>query len=242
MFSGILKKLRLNIRRNKDIKKYTQLLKDNEFVIDKKKLFTIYEDEECAGVLDFQYFLQDLYFAKKIIENKTKNHFDIGSRIDGFIAHLLSSDVNVTQIDIRPFPIEIDGLSFIQADATNLDNIPDESISSLSSLHAIEHFGLGRYGDPINPDSWKLVLNAIQKKICRGGLFYLGLPISNKSQVYFNAHRVFNPKLIIDELDSMKLLSFSYIHDEKIIKVEDFSGVYSEFSNYDCGLFIFRKV
>ena len=28
----------------------------------------------------------------------------------------------------------------------------ENSIESLSCLHALEHFGLGRYGDPINPE------------------------------------------------------------------------------------------
>ena len=62
-------------------------------------------------------------------------------------------NAKITIIDIRPLPIKVSNLKFIQANATNLDGIKDNSIESLSSLHAVEHFGLGRYGDPVDPDA-----------------------------------------------------------------------------------------
>ena len=66
---------------------------------------------------------------------------------------LLSFRKNVILIDIRPLGKEIDGLEFIKADATNLENIDDNSIESISALSSIEHFGLGRYGDEVDPEA-----------------------------------------------------------------------------------------
>ena len=146
-------------------------------------------------------------------------------------------------IDIRPFPIEIAGLSFVQADATNLDGIQDNSIESISSLHAIEHFGLGRYGDKIDPYAWKKVLKSIQRVMCPSGMFYLGLPVGNEEKVCFNAHRIFNPNTIINTLNELELISFAYIHDFHVYETnpEDINGIQKSLGEYDCGLFVFRK-
>ena len=87
---------------------------------------------------------------------------------------------------------------------------PDFSIDSISSLHAIEHFGLGRYGDPIDPDGWKKSLHKIQSKIKMGGVFYLGVPVGNKQKLMFNAHRIFLPSSLVKELNQMEYLQITY--------------------------------
>ncbi|HWF86113.1 MAG TPA: hypothetical protein VG222_14745 [Vicinamibacterales bacterium] len=47
------------------------------------------------------YFHQDLWVAKRIYAARPAAHVDIGSRIDGFVAHLLTF-MPVTVIDVRP--------------------------------------------------------------------------------------------------------------------------------------------
>ena len=61
------------------------------------------------------------------------------------------------------------------------------SIDSMSALCSIEHFGLGRYGDPIDPDSCFKCFDSIQKKLRKGGQLYISLPIG-RERVEFNAH------------------------------------------------------
>ena len=63
-----------------------------------------------------------------------EQHYDIGSRVDGFISHLLSFRRNINLIDIRPLERNVDGLNFIHSGATSLNNISDNSIESLSAL------------------------------------------------------------------------------------------------------------
>lgn len=158
------------------------------------------------------YFFQDMWAAREIYRSNVKHVFDIGSRIDGYIAHLLSMEVQVTMLDIRPFSHKIEGINFIQTDAMNMSNIPDESIETLSSLCALEHFGLGRYGDPIDYNGWKKALHAIKRKLKVGGTFYLSVPVGNVERVQFNAHRIFKPITIVNELvPELSLHEFSYI-------------------------------
>ena len=166
-----IKKRQKKKRFNRDCKIYSELNKSSDFRIENKNVCPIYEDENQAGVLDEHYFLQDIWMAKQVKMNGLNEHFDIGSRIDGFIAHLLSMNIVVTLIDIRRLVIDIENLKFVQGDATDLISIADGTLSSLSSLHAIEHFGLGRYGDDIDPDAWKKVLHSFERVLKKRRLF-----------------------------------------------------------------------
>lgn len=111
------------------------------------------------------YLIQDLWAAAKIFEDGYNGkHYDIGSRVDGFITHLLAFGKKVVLVDIRPLPYYIKNLSFIQADATDLSEFEDNSIFSMSALCSLEHFGLGRYGDPIDPNACFKAIKAIQRR------------------------------------------------------------------------------
>ncbi len=115
-----------------------------------------------AGTVD-EYFWQDLWGAGHIISDGVKEHYDIGSRLDGFIAHLLAAGIDVHMIDVRPFPGKVDHLHTVVADATMMDNIADDSLGSLSALCSLEHFGLGRYGDPVDSEACFNALSRYRK-------------------------------------------------------------------------------
>ena len=53
-----------------------------------------------AGVASGHYFHQDLYVARKIFEANPSRHVDVGSRIDGFVAHVASFR-EIEILDIR---------------------------------------------------------------------------------------------------------------------------------------------
>ncbi len=196
-----------------DLKKYKELNAG-------KKEFEIDDDLEnpcltdwraAAGTLGSDLYLQqDLWGAKKVFEARPKTHWDIGSRIDGFITHLLSFKTRVTLIDIRKYENSFDeNLLFIQEDATTLARFEDNSIDSLSALCSIEHFGLGRYGDEVDPDAVFIALKNMQRVVCPNGNFYISVPVGSSNQLSFNAHRVFNPQTITQALDEMELIEFS---------------------------------
>ena len=103
-----------------------------------------------AGISKGHYFHQDLLVAKFINEYNPKRHIDIASRVDGFVAHVASYR-EIEVIDIRPLEKSVhENIKYHQADLTNSQDLG--KTDSLSCLHAIEHFGLGRYSDPIDVD------------------------------------------------------------------------------------------
>lgn len=75
---------------------------------------------ENAGSIDLHYFYQDIYAASRVKELGIEHIYDIGSRVDGYISHLLSMGIRVTMIDIRPLDHGIEGLDFIQGNALEL--------------------------------------------------------------------------------------------------------------------------
>ncbi len=193
-----------------DFRAYNKANSDPAFKASLKNAYICVDDWETQAGSTGIYFYQDLWGARKVFEKKPSEHFDIASRLDGFIAHVLPF-MSVTMIDIRPLPEKIEGLNFIQADATNLEGIPDNSIESLSSLLALEHFGLGRYDDPINPDACFKAMKSMQRVLQRGGYLYIAVPVGETSCVAFNAHRIFTPELIIETFNELKLTDFSVI-------------------------------
>jgi len=162
-----------------------------------------------SGAADGHYFWQDLICARWIHEQKKANHFDVGSRIDGFIAHLLTF-MEVTILDVRRLNSAIPGLTVLIGNAQeNLSSIVG-TFESVSSLHSIEHFGLGRYGDELDHLGHEKGLLNIAECVKPEGLLYLSFPIGVEV-VEFNSQRVIHPMWAVEKLSEFTLEEFVLI-------------------------------
>lgn len=193
---------------------------------------------ENAGTLPRHYFWQDLWGARKVFKSGVKRHYDIGSRLDGFIAHCLPF-CEIVMLDIRPLSMQIQNLQFQQTNCMDMNQISDGSIASLSSFHAIEHFGLGRYGDPIDPLGHQKAIAEMKRIVCDGGSIYFGVPIGIQ-RIEFNAHRIFDPLEVIRLFEGFELVEFSAIDDNDAF-YENVAADNYRALNYGCGLFHFKK-
>jgi hypothetical protein len=197
-----------------------------------------------AGTNKGHYFHQDLLVASLINQQNPIKHIDIGSIVDGFVAHVASfREINV--LDIRPMEQSIhQNLKFNQMDLMS-DQLSPNITDSLSCLHAIEHFGLGRYGDPINPDGHLIGFNSMIKLIRPSGRFYISFPVnSSQTKTYFNAHRVFNFKEILSWQGSehLSLIRFDLVDDHGDLHTDiNIDEVDMKFE-YGCGIYTFNKV
>lgn len=193
-----------------------------------------------SGHLIKHYFQQDLFVAQRIFQRQPERHVDIGSRIDGFVAHVAAYRP-IEVIDIRPLDRPIPNVAFRRADLMALPPDLVHYTDSISALHAIEHFGLGRYGDPIDIDGHLKALTNINHILKPGGTFYFSVPIGPQGIVY-NAHRVFSlPYLIELFAPDYHLASLSYIDDNEVfVQNADWRGpgVLTNFGcQYGCGIF-----
>ncbi len=223
----------------KDLRKYRRMDPPPGFRIGSRDLFPILTDKvDNAGFAGGHYFHQDLWAARKIFERSPREHIDIGSRVDGFIAHLLAFR-RVTVIDIRPLKSNVPGLTFLQDDATDLVQVKTDSVESLSSLHVAEHFGLGRYGDSINPRACFQFMASLQRVLAPGGRLYFSVPVG-RERVEFNAHRIFAPRTILANFAALRLVSFSFVGDDGCL-YEHQDPLALPASELACGLFEFTK-
>lgn len=200
---------------------------------------------EEAGNTKGEYFIQDLNVARLIFERKPVLLADIGSSIDGFVSNVASfRDIDV--IDVREVTSEIPGITFKQLDlALELNSKNEKIYDCITCLHAIEHFGLGRYGDSIDINGHKKGIKNISKMLKNNGYLYLSTPIG-RERIEFNANRVFNPKTIltIGLENNLSLEKFYLIQDSKISLLELDDLLIKKLSNqeYALGIFLFKKV
>jgi SAM-dependent methyltransferase len=199
---------------------------------------------EEGGTTTSEYFWQDLLVSRMIFAHNPQKHVDIGSRVDGFVAHVASFR-ELEVFDVRSITTHIPGVVFKQADL--MSPLPDvtEYCDSLSCLHALEHFGLGRYGDPIDPQGFECGFANMASLLKDRGLFYLSVPIG-VARVEFNANHVFDPRVIVAlaEHNFLKVSELLVIRSggtvERIIAEEEtLTALAAE--TYALGIFVFCK-
>jgi hypothetical protein len=198
-----------------------------------------------AGTLKQHYFQQDLHVASLVYRSNPARHIDVGSRLDGFVAHLAVFRV-VEVMDVRPLsaPTITENIQFLRADLMNPEETPIEITDSLSCLHAIEHFGLGRYRDNIDPLGHVRGFNNLLKMLKPQGTLYISFPIANSSRVDFNAHRVFGCADILEWAEApnrIALKRFDYIDDAGTFHAD--VSIHSTLpkQQYGCGIYTFTK-
>jgi SAM-dependent methyltransferase len=161
------------------------------------------------------YYYQDWWAFKLISSAKPSRHIDIGSH-HKFVA-LLSCVVPTTFVDIRPPSLPLEGLMFEGGSILSLP-FPTASLHSVSSLCVIEHIGLGRYGDPIDPSGSEKAISELKRVLAPGGRLYISVPIEKTNHTYFNAHRSFAERYLQNQLAPLEVKSKVFIHGDKLIE------------------------
>jgi SAM-dependent methyltransferase len=167
---------------------------------------------------------------------KPQLHVDVGSSVT--LLSVLSAAVPIAFLDYRPLAVKLSGLHCVGGTATRLP-FPNDAVASLSSLHVIEHIGLGRYGDTLNPQGSKQAAGELQRVLRPGGRLLLSVPVG-RERVCFNAHRVYGPHTISSFLPDLRLESFSFVDDAGRFS-EDVSFDAATHLEYGCGMFEFVK-
>lgn len=199
-----------------------------------------------GGTASGHYFHQDLHVAQRVFALKPDRHIDVGSRVDGFVAHIASfREVDV--LDIRPIkPNGVSAIRFRQADLMQLPEDLRASTDSVSCLHALEHFGLGRYGDPIDPEGYVKGFRSLVAMLKPDGRLHLSVPVG-RQRIEFNAHRIFDPRTLLSlAAPDLSCVMFSYVDDRGDLHRDvglshDIVGRVIEM-NYGCGIFEFRHL
>jgi hypothetical protein len=195
--------------------RYNKLLESND-KLDLKLLYPCIHDNVDKTEIEPIYFYQDAWAFARIIANNPSLHIDIGSN-HKFVS-LLSTVVKTVMIDIRPLSLALDTIEFKHGTITNLPYANGEIIS-LSSLCVVEHIGLGRYGDELDPMGSVKAMSELQRVLANGGSLYISLPVSNVSKTCFNAHRYFTEEYVKSVFKCCELVDSMYIYKSNVIYV-----------------------
>ena len=188
-----------------------------------------------------QFFHADLLIAQKIYNKNPESHIDIGSRIDGLVAHIASfrnlDFADIRNVDIKPHK----NINVIKINMGDIDLKIEKKYFSVSSIGVIGHIGLGRYGDQIDPDGYLKAIRNICNLCENSGSIYIMVPVG-KAGVEFNSHRVFNPHEIIKnfKINNCELIEFSLVDDFGELHINcDLNDAIN--LNFGGGIFIFNK-
>jgi len=197
---------------------------------------------DSAGTAKGHYFHQDLLVASLIHQHKPKRHIDVGSRVDGFVAHVAAFR-EIEVLDIRAMPPSAHAnIKFRRADL--MSDAGAAVADSVSCLHVIEHFGLGRYGDDIDPEGHVKGLQNLIRMVQPNGRLYLSFPIGRRDEIHFNAHRVLHPQTLLD-FDFVKrgleLVRFDYVTDDGALRTDAKVSDAADLCEYGCGIYTFRR-
>ncbi len=239
-------KMRRTIREEHRLFQALASTSSNPFLFPEGRFFPCYSDRyEEAGESTGHYFHQDLLVAQDIFLRSPDEHYDVGSSLAGFVSHVASYR-KIHVIDIRPLESEIPNVYFHQADVMNLKSEFHNITGSLSCLHALEHFGLGRYGDRLDFDGWRKGLAGLKTMLRPEGILYLSVPTGYRQRYEFNAHRVFSLPFLRDELlKDFRIISASFVLDDgNLVRDIDFHGPLADSSfdsDYGCSIWILQN-
>jgi SAM-dependent methyltransferase len=219
--------------------KYVRFNRNQAFRIRLRDLLCCSSDRfQSAGAAKGHYFWQDLWAARVLYVNNIRTHVDVASRVDGFVAHILPF-CHVVYVDLRPLRSEVEGLEFRQGSLLSLP-FADHSVSSLSCLHVLEHVGLGRYGDAVDPQGFHKAAQELVRVLAPGGMLLLGTPVG-RERLCFDAHRIFDPQTVLDACAPLRLVEFSLIDDAAHGVFHGASFDQARRCRYGCGLFLLKN-
>jgi len=196
-------------------------------------------DKTISTPFDRHYIYHTAWAARKVKEINPPKHVDISSSLS--FCSIVSAFVPVAFYDYRPANLHLDGLTSQSANLTSL-HFESNSIHSLSCMHTIEHIGLGRYGDPIDPDGDIKAINELKRVVAQGGYLIFVTPIGKK-KLLFNGMRIYSYDQIINLFKDLTLVEFSLIHEyeEDGAITINASEFVADLEEYGCGCFLFKK-
>jgi len=180
-------------------------------------LYPCLGDDVSDTPIEPVYFYQDSWAFDRIVRERPAFHVDIGSH-HKFVA-LLSKVVPLTMVDIRPLSLPMDTITFRKGSILALP-YEDGSVPSVSSLCVVEHIGLGRYGDPLDPKGSEKAVAELKRIVQPGGDLYLSVPLCDVPRTYFNAHRAFAESCILEWFKPFVVTDAQYIYRGKFGKVQ----------------------
>lgn len=211
-------------------------INDQRFSVKTSELYPCLKDKITNTPFDHHYIYHPAWAARILAQTRPAYHVDISSILS--FSTIISAFVPVKFYDYRTAALNLPGLESGFADLKQL-SFADNSVPSLSCMHTIEHIGLGRYGDEIDPQGDTRSINELKRVLMPGGDLLFATPVG-KPKIEFNAHRIYSYEQVIGYFSPLELREFSLIPDAGGIIMNADPNLVKE-QDYGCGCFWFKK-
>ncbi len=224
----------------KDYFSYKKLdsISGDRFAVRFRDFYPQIRDKTIQTGFDRHYIYHTAWAARILATTKPAKHIDISSSI--YFSAITSAFIPIDFYDYRPANLKLDNLTNKKADLMSLP-FTENSINSISCMHTIEHIGLGRYGDPIDPNGDIKAINELKRVLAMDGSLLFVTPIGKIPKIEFNAHRIYSHEQILSLFNDLELREFALIkeHEGGIIRNASSDDIGDE--SYACGCFWFTK-
>ncbi|MET4083634.1 ubiquinone/menaquinone biosynthesis C-methylase UbiE [Pedobacter sp. UYP30] len=234
---GFTQKNNIDISFKTDFDHFNSIDNQKKLSCNWEDIYPCLSDNTKTTNFDAHYIYHPAWAARIVKQINPEKHIDISSTLH--FCSILSAFVPVEFYDFRPAHLNLSELTSGQADLTKLP-FETNSIESISCMHTVEHIGLGRYGDPIDPDGDVKAINELKRVVKPTGNLLFVVPVG-RPRIAFNAHRIYAPNMIIDLFEGFKLENFSLVTDSNDF-IDNATLEEGEKQNYGCGCFWFIKI
>jgi len=222
-----------------DYQEFTKLDLKPRFTLTPKDFYPQVFDKTRTTGFDRHYVYHTAWAARQVKELNPSVHVDIASSL--YFPSIVSAFVPVDFYDYRPAPLTLSGLTTQHADLTKL-HFATGSVASLSCLHTIEHIGLGRYGDPLDPEGDIKACAELARVLAPGGSLLFVTPVGKTALIQFNAHRIYTYDLVLKLFPELILKEFSYIPERGTAGIQAHANPLTlKDEDYACRCFVFEK-
>ena len=212
---------------------------DGRFTLSLSALKPILIDKTSTTQFEPHYVYHPAWAARIVAKRNPRVHVDISSILQ--FSTIVSAFVPVDFYDYRPAILNLSNYNSKHADLTAL-HFADNSIESLSCMHTLEHVGLGRYGDPIDPTGDITSAKELSRVLKPGGSFIFVTPVG-KPKIEFNAHRIYSFEQVRALFPTLQLVEFSLVPDDYREKgfITNADPALVATQDWGCGCFHFTK-
>ena len=209
---------------------------DNRLEVPFSEIYPCLKDKISTTPFDRHYIYHPAWAARILAKTRPEYHVDFSSILS--FGTVLSAFIPVKFYDYRPAGITLSNYDSQFADLKALA-FGNESLPSISCMHTIEHIGLGRYGDELDPRGDIKAINELKRVAKKGADILFVTPIGTP-KIQFNGQRVYSREQIVDYFHGCELIEFTLIPDSGSPIINPDPGEINR-QNYACGCFWFKK-